>query len=140
MDKYKLVEKRLRDIYLDEGYLNHLKRSLEILEYEYGAKAINYDSIGSSGDISDNTGNLATRLADKRTEIKIDILKVEHRIQYLHETIGRLTHDEAEIIKMYYLKNYPIYKISSELNASAATIKRVKARAMKRLIRGLYGE
>ena len=140
MDKYKLVEKRLRDIYLDEGYLNHLKRSLEILEYEYGAKAVSYDSIGSSGDISDNTGNLATRLADKRTEIKIDILKVEHKIHYLHETIGRLTHDEAEIIKMYYLKNYPIYKISSELNASAATIKRVKARAMKRLIRGLYGE
>ena len=140
MDRYKRTEQRLRDIYFEEGYLEYLKRSLEILEYEYGAKGISYDKIGGSTGTSDDTGELAARLADERIRLELQIMRTEHRITYLKDTIGRLTEDEASIIQLYYLKNYPIYKIASELNTSIPTIKRIKGRAMNRLIKGLYGE
>lgn len=140
MDRYKQTEQRLRDIYIEMGYLDHLKKSLEILEYEYGAKGISYDGIGGSSGISDDTGSLAVKLADKRTELKIAIMKMDHRIKYLQETIDRLTTEEAQVIRFYYIKNYPIYKIAAEMMASTATVNRLKARAMNRLIRGLYGE
>ena len=140
MDRYKQTEQRLRDIYIEMGYLDHLKKSLEILEYEYGAKGISYDGIGGSSGISDDTGSLAVKLADKRTELKISIMKMEHRVKYLQETIDRLTTEEAQVIRFYYIKNYPIYKIAAEMMASTATVNRLKARAMNRLIRGLYGE
>ena len=140
MDRYKQTEQRLRDIYIEMGYLEHLKKALEILEYEYGAKGISYDGIGGSSGISDDTGSLATRLADKKVELNIAIMKMEHKIKYLQETVDRLTPDEATVIRAYYIKNYPIYKIAAEMMASTATVNRLKARAMNRLIRGLYGE
>ena len=140
MDRYKQTEQRLRDIYIEMGYLDHLRKSLEILEYEYGAKGISYDGIGGSSGISDDTGSLAVKLADKRTELKISIMKMEHRVKYLQETIDRLTTEEAQVIRFYYIKNYPIYKIAAEMKASTGTVNRLKARAMNRLIRGLYGE
>ena len=139
MNKRAKVEKELRELYFNQAYLESLEQELETFNDEYGLQGVSYDGIGSSTDISDATGDTATRLADKKALLTIKITKQENKVTHIMGLLKLLTDREHKIVMMYYIEYKPWWKIANEIGYSIRQTQRIKDDAIEKISIGLYG-
>ncbi len=139
MSKKSKAEKELRELYFNQAYLESLEQELEVLNDEYGLQGVSYDGVGSSTDISDATGDTATRLADKKVLLMLKITKQENKVKHIVEVLKLLTDREHKIVMMYYIEYKPWWKIANEIGYSIRQTQRIKDDAIAKVSIGLYG-
>jgi len=139
-DKKQKVESRLRNLEIDKSYVDYLKKELELLEEEYGLHSSGLGEGGKSNSISDNTGNQAANLIDRKEETELRLKRAMARINHIETLITKLTDTEESVIRLYYMEYKPLWYISGQVKFSQRQVQRIKDDALGRLIRGMYGE
>lgn len=140
MDKYKKAERRLINLNMDKAYLQAQENKLKLLEEEYNISGVSFDGVGSSGEISDTTGNTALNIFEQRVEVERVIKRVGHRIDHLEDVLENLTDKERTILVMFYVEHQPMWKIRKTICYEKTQTNKIKSEAMAKLVRGLYGE
>lgn len=140
MDKYKNVERRLRNLEMEKTYLIYLEKDLKLLELEYEISGINYEKVGGNNNISDITGDKAVKLMQKRQELELKIARKKNEIEHIEGVLSKLTETERKIITMWYIEYKPHWKIAQEVGYSVSQVKRIKKDAIEKIMVGLYGD
>lgn len=139
--KKQKVESRLRNLEIDKSYVDYLKKELELLEEEYGLHGTGLsDGGGNPNSISDNTGNQAATLMDRKEEVDLRLKRAIARINHVETLITKLTDTEEAVVRLYYMEYKPLWYISGQVKFSQRQVQRIKDDALGRLIRGMYGE
>lgn len=135
MDRYKELERKLRNHKLEISYLEYLKKQLELLEEERHLRGQSSEQGNvQSNTISDITADTAIKIVEKEKELKLKINKKQIEIEHIERLLYNLSEMEREVITRHYMHNMTYNQISLALHCSYATVKRERKKGFDRIL------
>ncbi len=138
---YTIIKNKLQKLDQTKLYLEKLQKDLELLQEERQLKGISYDDIGGSrgNGVSDRTGETAVRIADKETELRLEIKKVLNEVNHIEKLLNSLHEDEREVIIGIYMQGQQYWVVAQKMKCSITTAKRRRREAFDKILTGYYG-
>jgi len=116
------------------------KTILESLKNEDGIKGIAYKETSSkTNKIYSITENAAIDNIEKEKQIKRWIIRDESKIKIMDNLLNSVDEVERKIIELYYIENWPWWKVAQEVCYSETWCKEKRNRIMEELL-SLIGE
>lgn len=131
---YDDLQSKIRDYNKIKIQIEILKDNIRAIEI-IGIPALKYDIINRNGNgISDITGKQAIEYEEKKEKFKKRILVLEEQIIIIEKSRKVLSELENEIIEEVLIEHKPYYKVCESLHISEGYAKRVKKRALKKML------
>ena len=141
LDKYKLVEKKLRDYEMMKARIDILKKEIKLTELECGISGISYDKINTS--CTNLISNLTADTALSKTEaihfLDIELNRLKYEIEKIDRGLEALNETEREILILFYIHGREWWYISDKLKFSPRQCRRKRDYAIEKLIMAFIG-
>jgi hypothetical protein len=113
-----------------ERELQRIENEIKDMEDEMDCLSVKLDGMPRGSEISDRTGNLATRLADMHLEAIKQRDRAWRRRQLVVDTIGKCSRNSATILYNHFIKGETFERIAADLNYSFAHTMRLYRKAL----------
>lgn len=146
MNKYKCVESDLRKYKGKKAFILNAEKQIELLKEEpAGIKPIIYSDMPSS--YGQFNSCIEDEIIDREINIEERIPELEKKIMWAKELVERvdrslevLNETERDVIEIFYIEGLPWFKVTEKVNISQSGCKKIRTKAIKRLILPMYGE
>lgn len=131
---YEMLQEKIRDYKKIKIQIEVLKESINAIEIT-GIPAMRYDLVNVKGSyISDITFKQAIEYGEKKDNLKRIILILEEEIIIIDKARKILSDMENAVICEVLIEHKPYYRVCGQLNISEGYAKRIKKRAIKKML------
>lgn len=133
-DRYE-AKKYLRRFLDAEAELKRVEAEIEAMEQEIDSINVKLDGMPRGSDISDRTGNLATKLAEYHLDAINQRTKAWEKRKEVVNLINSLSRDHATLLYLRFVKDWTFEKIAVEMGYSWRQTMRIYADSLYEAIR-----
>ena len=131
--RYNDIESWLYNYKIAEVAIENLKAELVVLDT---LKSVNIEIEGKGlGKVSSSVEDIQA----KKEKIKSRIMVMESKLNKLNKALNALKKDEFCVIKSFYINGERYKEISDKMQCSIISCKRIKKKALNKIIIGVYG-
>lgn len=128
------IESWLYNYKIAEVAIENLKAELVVLDT---LKSVNIEIEGKGlGKVSSSVEDIQA----KKEKIKSRIMVMESKLNKLNKALDALKEDEFCVIKSFYINGERYKEISDKMQCSIISCKRIKKKALNKIIIGVYGQ
>ena len=132
--RYNDIESWLYNYKIAEVAIENLKAELVVLDT---LKSVNIEIEGKGlGKVSSSVEDIQA----KKEKIKSRIMVMESKLNKLNKALDALKEDEFCVIKSFYINGERYKEISDKMQCSIISCKRIKKKALNKIIIGVYGQ
>lgn len=132
--RYNDIESWLYNYKIAEVAIENLKAELVVLDT---LKSVNIETEGKGlGKVSSSVEDIQA----KKEKIKSRIMVMESKLNKLNKALKSLKEDEFCVIKSFYINGERYKEISDKMQCSIISCKRIKKKALNKIIIGVYGQ
>ena len=132
--RYNDIESWLYNYKIAEVAIENLKAELVVLDT---LKSVNIEIEGKGlGKVSSSVEDIQA----KKEKIKSRIMVMESKLNKLNKALNALKKDEFCVIKSFYINGERYKEISDKMQCSIISCKRIKKKALNKIIIGVYGQ
>lgn len=132
--RYNDIESWLYNYKIAEVAIENLKAELVVLDT---LKSVNIEIEGKGlGKVSNSVEDIQA----KKEKIKSRIMVMESKLNKLNKALDALKEEELYVIKSFYINQERYKEIGNKMQCSIISCKRIKKKALNKIIIGVYGE
>ncbi|MGV3152679.1 hypothetical protein [Sarcina ventriculi] len=132
--RYNDIESWLYNYKIAEVAIENLKAELVVLDT---LKSVNIEIEGKGlGKVSSSVEDIQA----KKEKIKSRIMVMESKLNKLNKALDALKEEELYVIKSFYINQERYKEIGNKMQCSIISCKRIKKKALNKIIIGVYGE
>ena len=132
--RYNDIESWLYNYKIAEVAIENLKAELVVLDT---LKSVNIEIEGKGlGKVSSSVEDIQA----EKEKIKSRIMVMESKLNKLNKALNALKKDEFCVIKSFYINGERYKEISDKMQCSIISCKRIKKKALNKIIIGVYGQ
>ena len=132
--RYNDIESWLYNYKIAEVAIENLKAELVVLDT---LKSVNIEIEGKGlGKVSSSVEDIQA----EKEKIKSRIMVMESKLNKLNKALDALKEEELYVIKSFYINQERYKEIGNKLQCSIISCKRIKKKALNKIIIGVYGE
>lgn len=132
--RYNDIESWLYNYKIAEVAIENLKAELVVLDT---LKSVNIEIEGKGlGKVSSSVEDIQA----EKEKIKSRIMVMESKLNKLNKALDTLKEEELYVIKSFYINQERYKEIGNKMQCSIISCKRIKKKALNKIIIGVYGE
>ena len=132
--RYNDIESWLYNYKIAEVAIENLKAELVVLDT---LKSVNIEIEGKGlGKVSSSVEDIQA----EKEKIKSRIMVMESKLNKLNKALDALKEEELYVIKSFYINQERYKEIGNKMQCSIISCKRIKKKALNKIIIGVYGE
>lgn len=132
--RYNDIESWLYNYKIAEVAIENLKAELVVLDT---LKSVNIEIEGKGlGKVSSSVEDIQA----KKEKIKSRIMVMESKLNKLNKALDALKEEELYVIKSFYINQERYKEIGNKMQCSIISCKRIKKKALNKIIIGVYGQ
>ena len=132
--RYNDIESWLYNYKIAEVAIENLKAELVVLDT---LKSVNIEIEGKGlGKVSSSVEDIQA----EKEKIKSRIMVMESKLNKLNKALDVLKEEELYVIKSFYINQERYKEIGNKMQCSIISCKRIKKKALNKIIIGVYGE
>lgn len=132
--RYNDIESWLYNYKIAEVAIENLKAELVVLDT---LKSVNMENKGKC------LGKVTSPIEDiqaKKDKVESRVMVMESKLNKLNKALNALKKDEFCVIKSFYINGERYKEISDKMQCSIISCKRIKKKALNKIIIGVYGQ
>lgn len=118
-----------------------MQEEIEFIQNDYGIQGISYDGIATSPThkFSSSVENTALSKSEKIHYLECQIENMQRDIDMVDRTLKGLTQLERDVVTEKYINSKQWWQVGSKVRFSESWCKKIRKRAIDKMVVGVYG-